>query len=235
MSTDNVIQLKYADIYRKEKKILSDVNINVRAGEFYFLIGKVGSGKSSLLKTLYGELPLERGTCYVAGYNVNNMSPSQIPYLRRKIGIVFQDFQLLEDRSVYQNLKVVLKATGWNRKSKINKRIEEVLVEVGLFDKVNSMPHELSGGEQQRVVIARAILNKPPVILADEPTGNLDPDSSAMIMNIFKNIQENGSAVIMATHNYSLIKSMPSNIFKIENGSVLVEERAKEIDFSLLD
>ena len=219
---DTVIQLKYADIYRKEKQILSDVNIEVKEGEFLFLIGKVGSGKSSLLKTFYGELPLEKGSCHVAGFHVNNINPSKIPYLRRKIGIVFQDFQLLDDYSVYQNLKVVLKATGWRKSTKINKRIEEVLTEVGLFDRVNAMPHELSGGEQQRVVIARAILNNPPVILADEPTGNLDPESSEMIMNIFKKIQKSGSAIIMATHNYSLLKSVNAKILKIENGNVII-------------
>jgi len=225
--SESVIQLKNADIFRKEIKILTEVNIDIKQGEFYFLIGRVGSGKSSLLKTLYGELPLQRGACYVAGYHVNNISDKEIPYLRRKIGIVFQDFQLLEDLTVFENLRIVLKATGWSRKSKINKRIEEVLTEVGLLNKVNNMPHELSGGEQQRIVIARAILNSPPVILADEPTGNLDPESSQLIMNIFQKIQKTGTSIIMATHNYSLIRNVVSYTLKIEEGKIQTQKNEK--------
>jgi cell division transport system ATP-binding protein len=232
--SEKVIQLKYADIYRKEKLILSDVNLEVEKGDFYFLIGKVGSGKTSLIKTLYAELPLVKGTCYVAGFHVNNIEPTKIPFLRRSIGIVFQDFQLLEELTVYQNLKTVLKATGTTKTSKINKRIEEVLTEVDLLNKAESFPHELSGGEQQRVVIARAILNNPPLILADEPTGNLDPDSSKIIIDIFKRLQSLGTAIVVATHNYSLLKYLNSKVLKIENQKLILENH-DEIDFSVFD
>ncbi len=232
--SEKIVQLKHADVFRKDKLILSEVSLEVEKGDFFFLIGKVGSGKSSLLKTLYAELPLARGACYVAGFQVNNIEPAKIPFLRRKIGIVFQDFQLLDELSVYQNLKTVLKATGTSKLSKINKRIEEVLGEVGLIDKAESMPHELSGGEQQRVVIARAILNNPPLILADEPTGNLDPDSSKMILDIFKKLQASGTAIVMATHNYSLLKSLDSRVLKIENQK-LVLDTSREIDFNVFD
>jgi cell division transport system ATP-binding protein len=227
---DKVLQLKYADVYRKEKLILSDVNFELNAGEFYFLIGKVGSGKTSLIKTLYGELPLLKGTCQINDFQVHQIEKNKIPFLRRKIGIVFQDFQLLDELTVYQNLKTTLKATGTTKTSKINKRIEEVLQDVNLMEKVHSFPHQLSGGEQQRVVIARAILNKPPLILADEPTGNLDPDSSQMIIDIFRKLQSEGTAILMATHNYSLLKTPCTKIVKIENQKLFVQ-KTEEIEF----
>ncbi len=227
---NKVLQLKYADIYRKDKLILDDVNFEINTGEFYFLIGKVGSGKTSLIKTLYGELPLLKGTCQINDFQVHQIEKNKIPFLRRKIGIVFQDFQLLEELTVYQNLKTALKATGTNKTSKINKRIEEVLQDVNLMEKVHSFPHQLSGGEQQRVVIARAILNKPSLILADEPTGNLDPDSSLMIIDIFRKLQSEGTAILMATHNYSLLKTPNTKIVKIENQKLIIE-KPQEIEF----
>jgi cell division transport system ATP-binding protein len=184
--------------------VLQDVSFTLNRGEFIYLLGEVGSGKSSFLKTLYAELPLEGTIATVCNYNLLKLKKHQIPYLRRKIGVVFQDFQLLTDRNVYQNLKFVLKATGW-KKDKIDIRIGEVLERVGMVDKVKRMPHELSGGEQQRIVIARALLNHPELILADEPTGNLDPTNSEMVAQLLESISAEGCAVIMATHNYTLV------------------------------
>ena len=201
-----IIEIKKASIFQQENLVLSNVNLTLNKGEFIYLIGRTGSGKSSLLKTLYGELPARDGIVRVAGYDLTQLKKKDIPYLRRKIGIVFQDFQLLFDRSVEKNLEFVLGATGWTEKAEISRRIDEVLAKVGLSDKRKVMPHQMSGGEQQGIAIARALLNDPDVILADEPTGNLDPDTTLEVMKLLRNISENGQAVLMATHNYTLMQ-----------------------------
>jgi len=221
MSIDAIVKLEHAAIKVNDHLILSDVNLTVNRGEFVFVIGKVGSGKTSLIRTVNAEYPLSEGTGEVAGFRLEKMRRRDIPFLRRKLGIVFQDFQLLTERTVHQNLEFVLKATGWKKKSDINDRIAEVLDRVGLGYKGYKMPHQLSGGEQQRVVIARALLNNPEVILADEPTGNLDPSTSEEIMNILIDITSGGRAVIMATHNYQLIKKYPSRTVRCDNGYLL--------------
>jgi cell division transport system ATP-binding protein len=221
----SIICLKEAKVYQKDHLVLQKVNIDLVPGEFIYLIGKTGSGKSSLLKTLYGDLPLQQGTGEVAGYDLSKLKEKDIPYLRREIGIVFQDFQLLTDRSVNDNLSFVLVATGWSDKDKIKSRILEVLEQVGMANKDYKMPHELSGGEQQRVAIARALLNEPQLILADEPTGNLDPDTSREIMRVLKGIQTQGKAIFMATHDYSLIRDFPSQIIRCTEGSVSPVEK----------
>lgn len=234
MSLDAIIEFDQATINQQDHLVLSDVNLKIERGEFVYLIGKVGSGKSSLIKTINAELPLHKGTATVVGYSLDKIKKRQIPYLRRKLGVVFQDFQLLSDRNVVQNLAFVLKATGWSGKSEIDQRISDVLQKVDLVNKGYKMPHQLSGGEQQRVVIARALLNDPDVILADEPTGNLDPDTSADIMKLLFDISHNGRAVLMATHNYSFLKKFPSRIIKCENGTVVENEQNEEIDFESL-
>lgn len=221
MSIDNVISFEAANIFQEDHLVLSDVNFNVKKNEFVYLIGKVGSGKSSLIKTLNVEIPLKQGSGVVVGYDLVNIKSKIVPKLRRKLGIVFQDFQLLIDRNVNENLKFVLGATGWKNKKDIQRRIDEVLEKVGLEHKGYKMPHQISGGEQQRVVIARALLNDPDIILADEPTGNLDPETSEQIMKILFEIQENGRAVIMATHNYNLINKYPARTLKCEDGKVV--------------
>ena len=218
--SDILVYLENAHILQRQKPVLTGVNLEVKRGNFYYLIGSTGSGKSSLLKTLYGELPLEKGKGIVVDFDLRKLKKKQIPYLRRKLGIVFQDFQLLTDRSVFDNLKFVLRATGWKDKQKIQQQIEKVLLQVGMLDKIQRMPHQLSGGEQQRVAIARALLNEPELILADEPTGNLDPETSKDIMNLLKELNENGQTVIMATHDYALIYQYPSDTFKCENGKL---------------
>ena len=212
-----IIKLESAVIRQQKNTILKDVSLEIKEGEFVYLIGKVGSGKTSLLKTLYAELPLAYGKGEVAGYQLSKIKKSQIAYLRRKCGIVFQDFKLLTDRNVYANLEFVLKATGWKKKSEINERINNVLFQVGMQDKGYKMPHELSGGEQQRIVIARALLNDPVLILADEPTGNLDPETSGQIVQLLHDICRKGTAVIMTTHNYTLVHNYPARIVKCEN------------------
>lgn len=217
---ETVIDLTDVQIFQGHNLILSDVDVKIGQGEFVYLIGQTGSGKSSLLKTLYGELKLEKGTGSIAGFDLTKLKPKDIPYLRRKLGIVFQDFQLLTDRTVFQNLSFVLKATGWNDANKIKDRIAQVLELVGLQTKDYKMPHELSGGEQQRVVIARALLNEPEIILADEPTGNLDPKVSDDIMNLLHNISQQGTAILMATHDYRIIQKYPGRILKCANGEV---------------
>ena len=222
--SEPIIEIKNASIFQRENLVLSDVNLTLNKGEFIYLIGRTGSGKSSLLKTLYGELPARDGTFRVAGYDLTKLKRKDIPYLRRKIGIVFQDFQLLFDRSVEKNLEFVLGATGWTEKAEISRRIDEVLAKVGLADKRKSMPHQMSGGEQQGVAIARALLNEPDVILADEPTGNLDPDTTLEVMKLLRNISENGTAVLMATHNYTLMQKYPSRIANCKNGTVVCSE-----------
>ena len=222
--SEPIIEIKNAAIFQRENLVLSNVNLTLHRGEFIYLIGRTGSGKSSLLKTLYGELPARDGIVRVAGYDLTQLKRKDIPYLRRKIGIVFQDFQLLFDRSVEKNLEFVLGATGWTEKAEISRRIDEVLAKVGLSDKRKSMPHQMSGGEQQGVAIARALLNEPDVILADEPTGNLDPDTTLEVMKLLRNISENGTAVLMATHNYTLMQKYPSRIANCKNGTVICSE-----------
>ena len=216
----NTISLKNASIYQHERCILKNVNFEIEEGEFVYLIGKTGSGKSSLLKTLYADLPAKEGDIMIAGYDLRKIRRRDIPMLRRKIGIVFQDFQLLYDRSVEDNLSFVLDATGWNDKTKISKRIDEVLQQVGLLHKRKVMPHQLSGGEQQRIAEARALLNDPNVILADEPTGNLDPETTNDVMDLLREISTKGKTILMATHNYNLILKYPSRIIKCEDGMV---------------
>jgi len=219
-SSEPVVELQNADIYQGKRLVLSDVNFSIKKDEFSFLIGRTGSGKSSLLKTLYADLWLESGKGSVAGFELHQIKPSQVPFLRRKIGIVFQDFQLFFDRSVEENLEFVLKATGWKDSAVIKNRISEVLMQVGLGTLSKKMPHQLSGGEQQRVVIARAMLNEPQILLADEPTGNLDPEVGHQIMQVFQTINTAGTAILMATHNYDFLKKYPARVLKCEAGSV---------------
>jgi cell division transport system ATP-binding protein len=220
MTTEPIISLDNASIFQKKNLILNNVNLKISKGEFVYLIGKTGSGKSSLLRVLYGDIKLNQGDGAVAGYDLRKLKNREIPFLRRKLGIVFQDFQLLSDRSAKENLEFVMKATGWKDNNKIQDRINEVLAKVGLSTKGFKMPHELSGGEQQRLAIARALLNDPDVILADEPSGNLDPETSNEIMNLFFEISNSGRAVVMATHNYSLLEKFPARIVKFELGKV---------------
>ena len=218
---DNIIELVNATIYQRDNVILTNVTFNIGKGEFVYLIGKTGSGKSSLLKTLYAELPSDDGIVKVAGYDLTDINRKEIPFLRRKLGIVFQDFQLLDDRNVEANLEFVLRATGWYDDTEIDHRIDFVLDKVGLRDKRKSMPYNLSGGERQSVAIARAMLNDPDVILADEPTGNLDPETTLDVMKVLLKIAESGTAVLMATHNYGLIQKYPGRILKCENHQVI--------------
>lgn len=217
MENTELLRLENIDISRNENVILENASFTLNNGEFVYVIGKVGSGKSSLLKSLYCEIPLKKGDAKLLDYDLRKIKRKEIPYLRRKLGIVFQDFQLLTDRSVTQNLMFVLKATGWKNKTEMNKRINEVLHQVGMQDKGYKMPHELSGGEQQRIVIARALLNDPVLILADEPTGNLDPETSNQIVKLLHDICKADRAVIMTTHNYNIVHNFPSRIVKCEN------------------
>lgn len=222
MSEKPILQLQEASIFQREHLVLSDVNLEIFRGQFTYLIGQTGSGKSSLLKTLYGDLPLKSGSGQVCNHDLKSLKDKDIPLLRRAMGIVFQDFQLLTDRSVSDNLLFVLKATGWKDKKKMQAKVNEVLEKVGMATKGFKMPYELSGGEQQRVAIARALLNDPELILADEPTGNLDPGTSEEIMILLKQISENGRAILMATHDYSLILKFPSQTLKCEDGKVFM-------------
>ena len=212
-----VIDYKNVEILRKEHVVLKNVNLEVEEGEFIYIIGKVGSGKSSLLKSMYAEIPVETGEAHVLDYEISTIKRKKIPLLRREIGIVFQDFQLLTDRTVYENLLFVLQATGWKNKSDMDDCIEEVLKEVGMITKSYKMPHELSGGEQQRIVIARALLNRPRLILADEPTGNLDPATGEQIVRYLHDIAKEGTAVIMATHNLSLLDTFPGKVLRCDD------------------
>ncbi|MDF3078560.1 MAG: transporter related [Sphingobacteriaceae bacterium] len=220
MIGNSVIKLQNIDVYQQKHLVLANVNLQIDKGEFVFLIGQTGSGKSSLLKIIYGELHIVNGEGNAAGYDLKKLLEKDVPFLRRKLGIVFQDFQLLTDRTVEQNLEFVMKATGWKDKTLIAERTRDVLEKVGLRSKIKKMPHELSGGEQQRVVIARALINDPEIILADEPTGNLDPDTSEEIVMLLRQISQSGTAVLMATHDYHIIRTFPSRIIKCEGGAV---------------
>jgi cell division transport system ATP-binding protein len=235
MSDKSIIQFQDASIFQDDHLVMSGITFSVASDEFVYLIGRVGSGKTSLIKTINAELFLKAGSATVAGFELDKLKKGQIPFLRRRLGIVFQDFQLLTDRTVHDNLYFVLQATGWKDKTMVRKRIEEVLAKVGLENKGYKMPHQLSGGEQQRVVIARALLNEPEIILADEPTGNLDPETSEGIMQILKSISESGRAVLMATHNYTLLKKYPARTLKCENGKLIEVEESTEIDFTMLE
>jgi cell division transport system ATP-binding protein len=217
---DVIIELTNCSIWQQNHLVLSNVNLRVGKGEFLYLVGRVGSGKSSLIKTLNAQIPLKEGIGLVAGYDLAKIKRREVPFLRRKIGIVFQDFQLLTDRTVNENLGFVLRATGWKNKLEIDTRIDEVLEKVGLETKGNKMPHQLSGGEQQRVVIGRALLNDPEIILADEPTGNLDPETSEGILRLLTDISKTGRAVVVATHNYTLLKKFSARTLKCENGEL---------------
>lgn len=219
-SEHTVINLNNVSVFQDKNLILNNISLQINKGEFVYLIGKTGSGKSSLLQLLYGDLHLQQGEGTVTNYDLRKLKTSDVPFLRRKIGIVFQDFQLMGDRSVRDNLLFVMKATGWDDSKKMDLRIREVLEKVGLGTKGFKMPHELSGGEQQRLVIARALLNEPELIIADEPTGNLDPDTSAEIMNLLIDIAKSGRSVVMATHNYTLIEKFPSRVIKCEQGQL---------------
>lgn len=226
-SPDVVVSVKDTTIFQDSSTVLSDVNFEIQKGEMVYLVGRTGSGKSSLLKTLYADLALHMGEVTVAGHSLKGISRSRVPLLRRKLGIIFQDFQLLNDRTVAENMMFVLKATGWRDNVKMRSRLSDVLMQVGLGSVEKKMPHQLSGGEQQRVVIARAMLNEPMILLADEPTGNLDPEVSHGIMKIFHQINNSGTAILMATHSYGLIKRYPARVLKCENGKVIDSAREK--------
>jgi cell division transport system ATP-binding protein len=234
MATQPIISFNHANIFHGDHLVLKDVTFSVNSGEFVYLIGKVGSGKTSLVKTLNAELPLLQGRAVAVGYALHLLKKSQIPYLRRRIGVVFQDFQLLTDRTVHDNLFFVLQATGWKEKNNPVQRIKDVLEMVGMSTKGYKMPHQLSGGEQQRVAIARALLNAPELILADEPTGNLDPETSSEIMDLLGEIHRAGKTVMMVTHNYNLLKKYPFRTLKCENERITELETSQEIDFNTL-
>ncbi len=221
MTGERIIELEKISVYHNENLILANVTMSIHAGEFVYLIGKTGSGKSSLLKTIYAELPVRIGAARVAGYDLRRLRIKDVPYLRRKLGIVFQDFQLLMDRSVNDNLLFVMHATGWKDKRQMQKRLLEVLAKVNLGNKGPKMPHQLSGGEQQRVAIARALVNDPEVILADEPTGNLDPESSEGIISLLMDISKTGRAVMTATHNYTFFDKYPARTLMCEKGKII--------------
>ncbi len=227
---DVIIELTNCNIWQQDHLVMSDVNLRVGRGEYIYLVGRVGSGKSSLIKVLNAQIPLKEGIGIVAGYNLSKIKRREIPFLRRKIGIVFQDFQLLIDRSVNENLAFVLKATGWKNKKEIDTRVGEVLEKVGLGLKGYKMPHQLSGGEQQRVVIGRALLNDPDIILADEPTGNLDPETSEGILKLLTDISKTGRAVIVATHNYTLLKKFSAKTMKCDDGKLIEVKDEEEME-----
>jgi cell division transport system ATP-binding protein len=220
--SDIIVQLQHVNIYQGKSLVLRDVNIDIQKSEFVYLVGKTGTGKSSLLKTLYGDLPLTEGKATVAGFDLTALNWKTVPYLRRNLGVIFQDFQLLTDRSVRENLKFALKATGWKVNKLMDEKIDDVLEKVGLRSKDYKMPYELSGGEQQRVDCARALLNSPKLILADEPTGNLDPETSDEIMGLLFHISKAfGTTIVMATHDYMVINKFPARTIKTENGKVM--------------
>jgi cell division transport system ATP-binding protein len=219
-SSEPVVHVKGVSVFHDHNTILGDISFDIQKGEFVYMVGRTGSGKSSLLKTLYADLPLRVGEMNVVGFDMRSITPGQVPLLRRKLGIIFQDFQLFNDRSVGENLMFVMKATGWRDNAKMRARLSEVLMQVGLGSVEKKLPHQLSGGEQQRVVIARALLNEPQILIADEPTGNLDPEVSQGIMKIFEKINKTGTAILMATHSYGLIRKFPGRVFKCEEGKV---------------
>ena len=221
-----IVEYSHVDLYRKELDVLTDVTFRVDAGELVYLIGRVGSGKSTLLKSIYAEVPLAAGEAQVLDYDLSTLKKSKIPYLRREIGFVFQDFQLLMDRNVYANLDFVLRATGWTARQQRDERIEEVLKQVGMTTKSYKMPHELSGGEQQRIVVARALLNRPRLILADQPTGNLDPETGDQIINHLHSIASEGTAVIVATHNLQLLSRFPGRVLRCDQKRLIEESPA---------
>lgn len=223
--SENIIKIENSNIFQGGTLVLSDVNLNVEKGEFVYLVGKTGSGKSSLLKTLYADIQLKEGEGEVVGYNLKGLREKDIPYLRRKIGVIFQDFQLLTDRNIEENLMFVLKATGWKDKASMQTRIKDVLNKVGMKTKGFKMPFQLSGGEQQRIAIARALLNDPELIIADEPTGNLDPKTSEEIIELLVKISKNGRAILMATHDYSLILKYPASMIKCDDGKIFEIEK----------
>jgi cell division transport system ATP-binding protein len=220
-SSEPIISATDVSIFQDNQTILTEVNFSIKKGEFVFLVGRTGSGKSSLLRTLYADLPLRLGTLKVAEHEISNIKSGSIPLLRRKLGIIFQDFQLFQDRTVGENLEFVLRATGWKDKSKMKARQADVLMRVGLGSVNNKMPHQLSGGEQQRVVIARALLNEPVVLIADEPTGNLDPEVSSGILDLFNQINKSGTSIIMATHDFTLLEKQPGRVLTCEQGKLL--------------
>ncbi len=225
--SETILAFKDAAIFQKESLVLKGVSVEIKKGEFVYLIGKTGSGKSSFMKTLYGDIPLKEGDGNIVDFDLKKLEEKEIPYLRRKLGIVFQDFQLLPDRNVNNNLLFVLRATGWNDPAKMNARVENVLDKVGMKTKGFKFPHELSGGEQQRIAIARALLNDPELILADEPTGNLDPQTSVEVMKVLQDINKSGRTILMATHDYALILKFPSKTLKCDGGKVFeVVQRA---------
>jgi cell division transport system ATP-binding protein len=226
-STDPVVRVKEASIFQDHNTVLNEISFEIEKGEFIFLIGRTGSGKSSLLKTLYADLPLRLGDISVAGFNIRDIKASQVPMLRRKIGIIFQDFQLFPDRTVGENLNFVMKATGWKDNARMKNKLAEVLMQVGLGSVEKKMPHQLSGGEQQRVVIARALINEPLILIADEPTGNLDPEVSQGILKIFQQINKSGTSILMATHSYGLIKRFPARVLKCEDGKLMDSNKDK--------
>ncbi|WP_339738718.1 ATP-binding cassette domain-containing protein [uncultured Sunxiuqinia sp.] len=235
MSADSIISLQNVDVFQQDQLILTHVNLEIKTGEFVYLIGKVGSGKSSLIKVLNAELELYSGEAMVAGFNLRKLKSSEVPFLRRKLGVIFQDFRLLTDRNVHDNLSFVLKATGWKIEKAIENRINEVMERVGMKSKLKSMPHELSGGEQQRVVIARAILNDPDIILADEPTGNLDPETSDDLMGIFKEINAQGKTILVVTHDYHILNRYPARTLVCASHKVSDSSKTQqEVDFSEL-
>jgi len=220
-SSDPVVSVKEASVFQDHNTILGNISFEIQKGEFVYLVGRTGSGKSSLLKTLYADLPVRLGDVRVAGFTIRGIKSGDVPLLRRKLGIIFQDFQLFNDRSVAENLMFVMKATGWSDNVKMRARLAEVLMQVGLGSVEKKMTHQLSGGEQQRIVIARALINEPQILLADEPTGNLDPEVSHGIMKIFQQINNSGTAVLMATHSYGLIKKFPARVLKCEDGKMM--------------
>ncbi|MDP4184531.1 MAG: ATP-binding cassette domain-containing protein [Bacteroidota bacterium] len=239
MSTEEyIVRIENASIYQRDNLVLSDVNLKIRPGEFVYVIGKVGTGKSSLIRTLNAELPLMQGDGRVAGYDLAKIKSRDVPFLRRKVGVVFQDFKLLTDRTIFKNFEFILHATGWKEENRIQARIVEVLDSVGMTDSLNKMPHQLSGGEQQRVVIARALLNNPDLILADEPTGNLDPETSDALINLLRRINKEGKTIIMASHDYFILQKYPARTLICENNKVVdfEGELREDVDFeSLLD